>query len=62
MAAMEAQKGDRNGLDALVAELEMLMSEKRALDRRIGKVVRKTRNVRKNEECKKDSKKGTAGG
>ena len=62
MAAMEAPKGDRNGLDALVAELERLMSEKRALDRRIGKVVRKIRNVRKNEECKKDCKKGTAGG
>ena len=48
MAATEAQKGDRNGLDALVAELERLMDEKRALDRRIGKVVKK------NKECKKE--------
>lgn len=45
---MEAPKGDRNGLDALVAELSRLMAEKRSLDRRIGKVVKKIRNVRKN--------------
>lgn len=62
MAATEAPKGDKEKLDALVEELSRLMDEKRALDRRIGKVVKKIRNVRKNEECKKDCKKGTAGG
>lgn len=62
MAATEAPKGDKGKLDALVEELSRLMDEKRALDRRIGKVVKKIRNVRKNEECKKDCKKGTAGG
>ena len=62
MAATEAPKGDKGKLDTLVEELSRLMDEKRALDRRIGKVVKKIRNVRKNEECKKDCKKGTAGG
>ena len=58
MAATEAPKGDSGNVpDALVAELSRLMEEKRKLDRRIGKIVRKIRNVRKSEECKKDVRK-----
>lgn len=47
MAATEAPKGDRNGLDALAEELSRLMAEKRNLDRRIGKIVRKIRGCKK---------------
>ncbi len=55
MADTEARKGDSGNVpDALVEELSRLMDEKRKLDRRIGKIVRKIRNVRKTEECKKE--------
>ncbi len=55
MAATEAPKDDSGNVpDALVEELSRLMAEKRRLDRRIGKIVRKIRNVRKSEECKKE--------
>lgn len=55
MAATEAPKGDSGNVpDAFAEELSRLMAEKRNLDRRIGKIVRKIRDARKSEECKKE--------
>ena len=58
MADTEAPKGDSGNVpDALAEELSRLMAEKRNLDRRIGKIVRKIRDARKSEECNKDVRK-----
>jgi hypothetical protein len=48
MADTAAPKGDSgNAPDALVGELERLMAEKRKLDRRIGKIVKRIREFRR---------------